>query len=106
MEEHHQRGVVAAVTELASSLLAAKGWLPNPVRRNKSEPQLQAAEPTTLFRSMWDDPTRNALSLLVAPRCESTFWPFLSYNRLSVRLYPRLPRECPSSYACAIWSSV
>ena len=70
MEEHHQRGVVAAVTELASSL---KGWLPNPVRRNKSEPQLQAAEPATLFRSLWDDPTRNALSLLVAPRCDTTF---------------------------------
>jgi len=87
VEEHHQRGVVAAVTELATSLLAAKGWLPNPVRRNKSEPQLQAAEPTTLCRSMWDDPTRYALSLLVAPRCGISTQPFLAYNRVSVMLH-------------------
>ena len=55
---------MAAVTELASSL---RGWLPNPVRR-KREPELQAAEPATLHRCLWDDSTRTAQSLHVAPR--------------------------------------
>ena len=64
VDEHQQRGVVAAVTELASTL---KGWLPNPVRRNR-EPELQAAEPATLHRCLWDEPARRVLSLLLAPR--------------------------------------
>ena len=95
MEEHHQRGVVAAVTELASSL---KGWLPNPVRRNK-EPQLQAPEPVTLFRSMWDDPTRNAMSLLVAPRFDSA-----SYATLIVLASSQTARHHDAS-ACVVYYS-
>ena len=58
---------------MASSL---RGWLPSPtgVRQAKG-PQLQAAQPSELYRSTWDDPSRGVTSLSVAPRCGQGFKP-------------------------------